>query len=120
AYRGIGGAARHAVTESNVAFAVHRYTAHPAVIPVGGVGALLVDRGRAVRVSYLVPADPGLIATHIYRMVDHHRFVVSEVAVREPIHQAVGERVKPLGCGGLGNAVGGSIWSGGGAAGWCG
>src|SRR4029078_12503146 len=102
------GAARRAVAEADVAGLVHRNAAHPAVGRVGNVRSLLVDRQGAARIAQLVPAaarralieEPGPD-----RVVHHERLVVAEVAVGEPRHQAVRQRIQLLARRRLGNAA---------------
>src|SRR5439155_25905405 len=74
----------------------HR-AAHPGVGAVGLVGALLMD-GRAVgRVGVVefVPADAGdtgAAAGGVDGVVDHERLIAAEVAIGQPIHEAVVNR----------------------------
>ena len=74
---------------------VHRDAAHPAVARVGRVGPLLEDGQVAAARPELVPADAGG-RTGRDAVVYDERLVVTEVAIGEPVHHTVGERVEPL------------------------
>lgn len=84
-------------TYGHVALVILRDAAHPAESGVGRVAALLVDVGRAQRhVPNLVPARRRLRARieHI-----HDQGVVRpKVAIREAVHQPVGQRWKRGSC----------------------
>src|SRR5438034_736214 len=84
------------VTVGDVTDAVHRSAAHPPVTRVRGVCALLVDGRRCARASDLVPADSAAACGRGDAVVQHERLVVAEVAVGEPVHDTVGERVELL------------------------
>src|SRR5439155_25071683 len=82
-------AAADAVAESDISRCVLGDAAHPSIVGVRRVRALLED-AEAVAASgpQLVPPDADR-APGYHAAVDHERFVVSEVAVRESITEAV-------------------------------
>src|SRR5207248_2345917 len=84
------------VAQGDVAALVLGYRAHPAVGRVRRVRALLVHgRRRAARHTEFVPAhaDAGAGGD---RVVGHQGLVVAVVAVGQPVHDAVGQRVQLL------------------------
>src|SRR5439155_24369060 len=101
-------AARRAVADRDVAVAIHGDAAHPAEERVRGGGAkrpLLRDSRRAVQAAELVPAHTDeacrllawpTAAADRHRVVDHPALLAAEVAIGQPVHQAVGERVELL------------------------
>ena len=91
--RGIDRAPADAVAESDVADFVHGDAAHPAIVGVGRVGALLRDHRIVARRLNLIPAHAAAAADRD-RVIDDQRFVTAEVAIGEAIHQAVGQRVE--------------------------
>src|SRR5216683_4651071 len=101
ANRGMDGAARHAVTQSNIAKLVHGDAAHPAGIAVGGVSALLEHGRSGIGTPKFVPAHAVnlamLASANANRVGDNERFVrAAEVAIRQPVHQPVAEGIELL------------------------
>ncbi|OQA94793.1 MAG: hypothetical protein BWY25_02671 [Chloroflexi bacterium ADurb.Bin222] len=94
AHGGIDAAAGHAVAQGEVALSVHRYTAHPAVMGIRGIRALLINRRRPAGVADLVPAHAGEIAARVHGVIDDQRFVIPKVAVGQPVHQPVADGVQ--------------------------
>ena len=91
-------AARHAVAAGDVTGLVHRDRAHPAVLGIRRKRALLVHTERPAgrrRLAELVPAHSDA-APRGDGMIDDQRLVVTEVAIGEPVHQPVPERVELL------------------------
>src|SRR5207249_1494330 len=92
-----------AEAEADAPGVVQRDAAHPAVAHVGGVRPLLEDGQVATAWPELVPADAcGRTGGHA--VVYDEGLVVAEVAIGEPVHQAVGERVESLERAGLRDA----------------
>src|SRR5439155_18184645 len=87
--------ARDAETKSDASGLIHRDAAHPAVTRVGRVRPLLEEGEVAAARAELVPTHAGG-GTGGNAVVHHERLVVAEVAIREPVHHAVGERIEPL------------------------
>ena len=87
------------VPESDVPGTIHGNAAHPAVFGIGRVGGLLVDRGSAVGIANLVPADAGVLwrSSHVHGVVGQKRFVSAEIAVGEAVHQPVGDGIQSIG-----------------------
>jgi hypothetical protein len=84
---GIHRGAGNAVAQRDVAIAVRRDAAHPAMQGVvGDVDAFLVDEGRAAGVAHLVPLGHGT-AVYVYRVVGEEGFVRTIVAVLQEVHQ---------------------------------
>src|SRR6266478_748235 len=97
--------ARHAIANSDVPDLIHGDAPHPARIRVGRKCALLKDRRSAVGAPDFVPAHAIHLATvlatatHADAVIDHQRFMCGrrrEVAISEPVHQAVTERIELL------------------------
>src|SRR5205814_281688 len=84
--------ARDAETKSDASGLIHRDAAHPAVTRVGRVRPLLEEGEVAAARAELVPTHAGG-GTGGNAVVHHERLVVAEVAIREPVHHAVGERI---------------------------
>ena len=90
----IDGGARRAVPDRDVPHRVHSDAAHPA--PERAVGRKrtgLVNRWCRRRTADLVPANAGA-RSRGDRMVDHQRLVVAKVAIGQPVHQPVRQRVQ--------------------------
>ncbi len=67
------------VAQRHVAGNVHGNAAHPAVIGVRCIGALLVDAPTATAIAQFIPADAGAIAAvRIHGVIDHQRLVAAE------------------------------------------
>ena len=64
-----------------------------------------MNHGRIARGSDLVPAEGGASVLRADRVVDDERLVVPEVAVDEPVHQPIAERLQLLRRVELGNAL---------------
>ena len=90
-------AARDAVTQRHVSGLIHREAAHPTVVAVGRVRALLKHRQARPRSCHteLIPADAHAASCH-NAVIDDQRFVIPEVSVGEPIHEPVAKRIEPL------------------------
>src|SRR5262249_768820 len=58
----VGRAAGEAKAQAHIAGLIHGEAAHPAVVSVGRIGALLKDRGGRARAPDLVPANAGRAA----------------------------------------------------------
>ena len=91
----IHGRTGNAVAHRHIALAVHCQAAHPAVIRIGLVSALLVDAGGAIRVADFVPADAGHTASS-HRVGGPQRFGAAAVAILDLHHQAVAQCVHLL------------------------
>ena len=87
--------ARFAESEPDPSRLIHRDTAHPPVAAIGRIRALLEDARIAAGDPQLVPADADRRAGGD-AVVHDERLVIAEVAVGEPVHEPVGERVEPL------------------------
>src|SRR5205807_7926253 len=101
---GVRGGAGGAGADGNITGAVHRRAAHPAVARVGRVRALLVGRRRSAGAADLVPADTAAARGRGDAVVHDESFVVAEVAIGEPVHDPVGQRVELLRRAGLRHA----------------
>src|ERR1051326_3004729 len=87
--------ARSAVTNRQAAVVVHRRATHPTPGRVRLISALLRDRYWTTgHVSQFKPAYArNTVRTH--GVVANHRFVIAEVAIRQPEHQAVANSIQP-------------------------
>ena len=93
---GVARAPADAEAEADVARLVLGDAAHPAVVGIGRIGALLKDaQGVTATRAQLVPADADR-ATGGDAVIDDQRLVVAEVAVGEAVHEAVGKGVQLL------------------------
>src|SRR5258708_32370926 len=95
------GAARRAVTQSNIAKLVQGDAAHAAGITIGRISALLEDGGSGVGPPKFIPAPAVtltmLASTNANRVGDNERFGrAAEVAIRQPVHQAVAKGIESL------------------------
>src|SRR5207248_9053346 len=87
--------ARDAEAEADASGLIHRDAAHPAVARVGRVRPLLEEGEVAAARPELVPTNArGRTGGHA--VVHHERLVVAEIAIGDPVHHAVGERVESL------------------------
>src|SRR5215471_18781807 len=93
--RGIEAARGNAVTDGDVTGVVHCGATHPAEARVGSECALLENRGRAAGASNFIPPDT-YARTGRDGMVHHQRLVVAKVAVSQPVHETVRQRIKLL------------------------
>ena len=104
--RGLHRCRRLAVAESDVSASVHGNRAHPPVIRIGRERGILVHRQRTTGRRGCSPHfEPTRCAHtgHAHAVVDNPGLVITEVAVRVAVHQAIGERVEELCRSELGN-----------------
>ena len=94
---------RLAVAHGKIAGLVHGDAAHPAIVGVGRVGALLREDGvpPGFWISYQRTPPLPLTATEWFTTSDS---CDAEVAIGQAVHQPVGQRVECVGCAGLRNA----------------
>ena len=98
-------AARDAVAHPYAARLIHSDACHPAVVGVGRKSPLLIEGGRAVGISHLVPANARVSAGGYHCVVRDERLMVAELAIGQAVHEAVAEGIQILSRSGLGNAV---------------
>jgi len=97
---------RNAVSNGDVAAAIHRNASHPAMVRIGGIGSLLEDlRRRTARIPDFVPANSGLVCSRIYSMRSDQRFVISKITISKTEHQAIADPIELFGCTRLWNAI---------------
>src|SRR5712692_8638481 len=104
ANRRVDRVARCAVTNGNVAGAVHRDAAHPPKHVTRCVSALLIDDWILVRPQLVPPHS--MPAVDDDGMIHDQCFVIAEIAVREPKHRAVPDGLEWSARTGLWNGVG--------------
>src|SRR5205085_9457065 len=84
--------AANAVAQGHIAGFVHGNAAHPAEASVWSKGALLRHTYRSIRILQLIPANASIIiGTDRHRAVYDQRFMIAEIAIGKPVHQAVSE-----------------------------
>ena len=89
-------AARDAIAQGDVAHTIHRYAAHPTMVPVGSVGALLVNGPAATGVAQFEPAHTSMIgAIRVDCEVANQRLVIAKVTILEAVHQAISNGIQP-------------------------
>jgi hypothetical protein len=92
--------------ERDVALAVDRWAAEPAVVVVGRVRAVLVEVRVAAAVdAHLVPALPTLAGLRSDRVQHHDRLEPVAVAVDDAVHELVALGVEPRGAARLRHAL---------------
>ena len=81
-------AAGQTEAERHVAGLIHRDAAHPTIIGIGRVGALLENCWRGTRRPNFVPTKTDA-RPRGHAVVNNQRFMIAEVPIREPVHQSI-------------------------------
>src|SRR5262245_37733271 len=97
-------ASGNVVPQTDVAGSVHGHAAHPAIIRVRSKCALLEDIDVAIRITQFVPTDAHA-GTRGDRVVDHQRFVISEIAISKAGHKSFTGGAEHIGCADLWDAA---------------
>ena len=81
-------AAGQTEAERNVAGLIHRDAAHPTIIGIRSVGALLENCWRGTRRPNFVPTNADACPCG-HAVVNNQRFMIAEVPIRESVHQTI-------------------------------
>src|SRR5436853_3382870 len=75
---------------------IHRRAAHPTPNRISRrKGALLEDRRSRVEIAHFIPTHANTRVSQ-NAVVHHQRFVIAEIAIRQPKHQSVANHIESV------------------------
>src|SRR2546430_17646688 len=90
---------------------IHRRTAHPTPNRISRrKGALLEDRRSRVEIAHFIPTHANARVSQ-NAVVHHQRFVIAEIAIRQPKHQTVANHIESVRAAFLRNTGSGAFYT---------